>query len=405
MSRIRTKPWVGAVIGVIALPASGHRAAAQTLVLTPHLSVSEQYNDNVFFDDRKVDDFVTSIAPGATLRYDRALLSVGLSGSTSAQFFARQPSNDRIAGTQSGVLDAYYEASPRLSLQLADGVTRVNQTRTDSGQATAPPPDSNDPGQVATLLPRGDALSNFFTMGTGYQLTPRWSTSASYRNSYSNFSNPNGQDVAHGAALSLGYALRANLSTSLSYGYSYFDLNEDPPSTTESHSINVGGGYQYDPYWSASVSAGVFVNRPLRSSGGSISDSIGPLFNVSLTRATERGSISVGAAQTITTSAGVAGVSQTRGVFGQYQMQLTERLSGQVGVHYSHFDTDTTQFQVLQVSAGLSMPLGRYFSAGLTYSYRFRDSSRATASLQKGSVDGNVVSISVTASYPLWSWT
>jgi hypothetical protein len=409
VSRNGARHWIVAVIIATTLAAAGHRAAAQTWTLTPRLSVSEQYNDNVFFDDRNEEDFITSITPAATLVYQRPLLSASLSGATSGQIYARQTAENRFAESQSGVLLATYRASPRLNLRLADGVTHVRRTRTGDVEPLAeappePPPEGEDPGpapQVATLLPRGSALSNFFNTGVSYALAPRWSTSASYQHSYSDFTDPSGRDVVHRARGSLGYTLRPDLSTSLSYAYSRFDLNEETASDTESHSINAGAGYQIDPYWSASASAGVFINRPLGSTDGTIDDRIGPLFSVTLARLTERGSFQIGAAQNITTSAGVAGLSQTRSAFGQYQARLTESLNGRVGVRYSNFDTNTVDYDLLVVTAGISMPFWRYFNAGVTYVYRYRDSSQTTARIEQGTVDGNLVSIFVGASYPI----
>lgn len=403
-----TASWIAVAIVSLAFPALGHRAQAQTWVLTPRLSVSEQYNDNVFFDSRGEEDFVTSITPAATLVYQRPLFSASLSAATSGQIYARGTAPDRFAETQSGVLQATYRVSPRLNLRLADGVTHVRRTRTgDVEPAQAPPPspgDEDDPGptpQVATLLPRGSALSNFFNAGLSYVLAPRWSTSAGYQHSYSDFTNPRGRDVVHRARGTLGHTLRPDLSISLSYAYSRFDLNEETATDTESHSINAGAGYQIDPRWSVSASAGVFINRPLDSDDRVLEDRVGPLFNVTLVRLTERGSFQIGAAQNITTSAGVAGLSQTRSAFAEYAAQLTERLSGRLGVSYSNFDTDTVDYDVLVASAGLSMPFWRYFNAGLAYVYRYRDSTQATARIEQGTVDGNLVTIFVGASYPV----
>jgi hypothetical protein len=55
-----------------------------------------------------------------------------------------------------------------------------------------------------------------------------------------------------------------------------------------------------------------------------------------------------------------------------------------------------------QVQSGLIFPIWRYFNAGLTYSYRVRDSSNSTANISSGTVDGNVVRFFVSASYPIW---
>ena len=52
------------------------------VVILPHASLTETYNDNVFYltDENKVDDFVTSISPGVSLQYGQNLLDSNFIG-------------------------------------------------------------------------------------------------------------------------------------------------------------------------------------------------------------------------------------------------------------------------------------------------------------------------------------
>ena len=52
------------------------------VVILPHASLAETYNDNVFYltDENKVDDFVTSISPGVSLQYGQNLLDSNFIG-------------------------------------------------------------------------------------------------------------------------------------------------------------------------------------------------------------------------------------------------------------------------------------------------------------------------------------
>ena len=81
--------WVvaAATLATALLVGFPRRAPATPLVLSPQVSVSEQYNDNLFFDDRHIRDFVTSINEGLSLMYQRPRLTVSLSSGNSSQLY------------------------------------------------------------------------------------------------------------------------------------------------------------------------------------------------------------------------------------------------------------------------------------------------------------------------------
>lgn len=376
------------------------------LTLTPYIAVSEQYNDNIFFNSSHTEDYITSISPGLGLQYQQPQLVLTVSGGTSAQVYARQTSQNNIAGAQNGALGATYQASSRLSLSVSDSVTRVSQTRTGAqptGPVTTPPP-VEQPGPdtgVSTLLPRGDALTNSFAGGAVYQLAPGWTGNAIYSNSLSNFTNPGGQNVTHQIFGGLIYAWSPTVSLNGFFSYSRLILSQ--AEDTETYNPTAGISYAYSPTFFLSASAGVYVNRPLQGSGNSISTGVGPTFNLAATKTFEHAALNLTASQGITTSAGVAGASLTRAVFLTYTRTLAENLSGSIATSYTDFDTATTNFQVYQVSAALNYPVWQYISAGLNYSYRLSDSNQTVPGrINSGTVDGNIVQLYISASYPVW---
>ncbi len=379
---------------------------ANPLVFTPYASLSEEYNDNIYFTKDRVEDYVTSVNVGLSLDYRAPRLTATLTGgSTTGQFYAHNSSQNDFGVAQGGTLAATYLASPRLTVSASDSVSRVGQTRTGSVvPSTVPAPEGGtQPGpssQASTLLPRGEAIANSFTMNASYLLAPRWSGGLAYRNSIESFSNPGGTDQTNAATLSLGYTWSPTTSTSLFYGYSRFNVHD--ATDTESHNVGIGASYRLLPVWTLSASAGVFVNRPLQSNGDSQSTSTGPTFDLALTRRFEHSSLLLEGSQAVTTSAGVAGISTTRSAFGSYEVQLLEHLHGSLGIDFSDFDTSGTTFSVLSTTAGLSFPLGRYLSAGVSYSYRWRHSNQTTQFIDAGTVDGNLVQVFVSASYPVW---
>ncbi|MFI5397433.1 MAG: hypothetical protein ACHQ9S_17990 [Candidatus Binatia bacterium] len=382
------------------------RAPASPLVLTPQVSVSEQYNDNLFFDDRHIEDFVTSISEGLSLMYQRPRLTVSLSSGNSSQLYAHQTQQNSATSGQNGTLTMSYRASERLSLDLADTMTRVDRTRTGStpqNSSPLPPAGVQPPGpetQASTLNSRGRALSNFFTGRASYLLAPRWTGGVTYGNTLNDFTDPGGSDLTNSAGLSLGYLWRPTTSVSANYSYARFNIKGAP--NTESHNPSLGFSHQFDPTWSLSASAGVFVNRALEFGGGSVSTRTGPSYNAAVTKLFEHGSLAAGGGQQITSSGGVAGASETRSAFLGYQAWLLERVSGSLNGTYGHFDTNQTTYQFVTATTGLSVAFWRYFVGGISYSYRWNDNTQATATTTRGVVDGNLVQLYVSASYPVW---
>lgn len=398
-------------VTIVLLLGISRPVAADPLVVTPQLWVSEQYNDNIFFTKDQVSDFITSVTPSLTLQYRQPRFTAFLNATTSAQFFARQTSESNWAANQSGVLSVSYRASPRLSLTVNDAVSRVDATRTGNlplasqpapPAAEQPPPVEPPPPSftASTLLPRGGALSNFVTAQASYAISPTWSGSVSYSNGLSNFNDPGGQNLSNTAGLQVRYLWDPELTFNAAYLYSRFNLSSEPD--TESQSVILGAAYAFAQTWSLSGYAGLYVNRALESGGDdNVSNGVGPTFSFTLSKAFERSSALLGVTQGITPSAGVAGVSQTLSVFLRYQQQFTRDLSGWVGTNYARFDASPTTFSVLVANVGLSYQVWRYLSAGLSYSYQRSDSNQAVSNvLESGIVDGNLVSLYLSASYP-----
>jgi hypothetical protein len=372
---------------------------AAPLLLTPSLSVSEQYNDNVFFDHQRIGDFITAIHAGVSLAYQRPRLMLTLSTGNSSQLYAHQTQENTATGGQYGTLTASSQVSERLLLNLSDTMSRVDRSRTGPAPGSSPaPPTAEQPSpdaQASTLASRGSALTNSVTSGASYRLAPRWSGGVTYRNSLSNFSDPGGSDISNIAGLSLGYDWSPTTSISAGYSYAQFDPAGFPQ--TQSHNPTLGFSQQFDPIWSLVATGGVYVN-----SGSDVSSHAGPTFNVAATRRGEHASLVAGAAQAITNSGGVAGTSTTVSAFLGYQAQLLEQLSGSLYSTYGHFDTDQTTYQFVSMTAALSMVFWRYFTGGLSYSYRWQDNSQSTGTTAAGVVDGNVVQLYVSAAYPVW---
>ncbi len=97
-------------------------------------------------------------------------------------------------------------------------------------------------------------------------------------------------------------------------------------------------------------------------------------------------------------------------VNGQFNYQVTEKLSTIAGVNFSLYDTDDGNFQTFQASAGARYQFTPWLASNFFYAYRWTDSSNSAAQsssgiLQTGIVRANVVYLTLTANFDLWPST
>ena len=129
--------------------------------------------------------------------------------------------------------------------------------------------------------------------------------------------------------------------------------------------------------------------------------------NITLTKIWETATLSGGVQHGLTSSYGVAGISNTTTVNGQFNYQVTEKLSTIAGVNFSFYDTDDGNFQTFQASTGARYQFTPWLASNLFYAYRWTDSSSSVAQsssgiLQAGIVRANAVYLTLTANFDLW---
>jgi len=375
------------------------------LSVRPFASASEQYSDNIFFPDDPMEDWVTSLTAGLALAYTGPRLTGWLSGSNSGQIYARDTNDDSAVAAQYATLATTYVATPRLTLGLADGFGRVDNSRAlgsplPSAPDPAPVPPGNPGNQASLLLPRGEALSNSVNAQARYRFTPRLSGSASYTNSFNNFNDPGSNEMVNQAELNVGYLLWPDWTGSAFYSFEWLDFSDQPDAI--SNNPGVGVAWQIDPTWSAGGSLGVYVNETVGSGPSDVPRQVGPTFQLYLDGSFERWGASAGAGQQVTTSGGVAGLSITPYAYLNANYQALRDLNAYTSLTYSHFDTVETNYGLLQALVGLRWSINRYLAAGLTYAHNYSNNDVTTAALASGSVNANVVMLSLSGSYEVW---
>jgi hypothetical protein len=213
------------------LPTWGGLASAGDLQLRPNISVSEEYNDNIFESvTNRSDEWVTRVRPGLALGYRTPALdgklSYNLDYATYAYGSHKDETNHRanLAGNAELVENFLYlnatDTLSRVSLSVVRDVTGespfLNQTQQNLAQVT--PYLLWHPGTKSELK-------------TGYQYldTRYWSS--------------NGIDKQQHRAYA-DYTLQPSERFSLSAGYSYSIFNTDVTDYRQ-HDVSGGMRYQY----------------------------------------------------------------------------------------------------------------------------------------------------------------
>lgn len=403
--------WIVPSLLAALVPGLAVRAAANPLAVSTRVGVSEEYNDNVFFQPQKEDDYITTLTVGLNLAYRTESTTTTLSTGLAGSYFARRTVTSLDLGRGQRLQFATnYQYSSRLSFTISDSLARLNSSartldfiNSQGGLTTtdtaAQDPAQVNPNDVNILLPRGSAFTNSFGLGANYLFTPLWTGGLSYTNGVSSFTDPNSTNVTNRVGLQLAYQWSSRLSLNGGYTYSRFDADNAPDSN--GHTATVGTAYAFSPLWTAFAAVGASLNDNIGSGSGSGSTSA--TFNVGLDRVFEHSSLALGARQGLTPSAGVAGTSVTLTGYGNYSFDLGDHLSGILVTSYTNYDTSSGNFSAYQLYGGLFYPVWRTVTAGLVYAYRRTDSSQAIGNtLQSGVVDGNIVRLQIGTTFQLW---
>jgi hypothetical protein len=388
--------------------------AAYPLTIVPRILASEGYSSNIFFTEPASDDFFTRVFLGLHLLYETERSSTTFSIGTSGVYLAKQSTgNLNLAEAQQGILSSTYRWSQNLTFTVNDRLGRVGDVR-DLGFVTSPgafnvasttpqqqDPAGSNPGGVSLILPRGSALANSFGISGSYQLDPRWTTSLSYANGVSDFTDPSVTNLSQTWGGTLGYLWDPEIT--LNGNFAYARLNATNAQDTETYILTGGVSYQLADVWTAYASIGGSLNRPLEPGDGGTRGAF--TFSVNISRTFQYSELSAGAQQGFTPSAGIAGASKTLLGYIRAQTQLTEYLGSFLYMAYTNFNTSGPNFNVFQLQAGVSYPVWRNISAGLIYGYLRRESVNTVPEvLAPGVIDSNTVLLQLTWAEPLWEF-
>jgi len=124
-----------------------------------------------------------------------------------------------------------------------------------------------------------------------------------------------------------------------------------------------------------------------------------------VTKLWETAAFAVGVRKGLTPTDGIAGISDTTDIFSSFNIQLSERLTGNAGTDFSLYDTKDVNFKTFEASASLQYQFSPWLSSNLSYSYRFINSGAGASNtdlLTRGIVSASSVFLNFTTHFDLW---
>ena len=221
--------------------------------VTPTLTLSEEFNDNVFLDNlKRRSDFVGAASPGLSFSLETPDYGLTTSYRLTAEFYARHPELDNT-DRNDFTLEGFYRVTPDVTLALRDQFTSGLDTPSVTAEGVSTGRDltfSNS--AVGTLTWAIDRLTGIRLVGA--HTLQRFESPAA-RNS----------DV-YRAQLSADRTLTPALTGTASYEFAAFDIQHDP-TMTYTHTPRFGLRYNLTDRLVARLGAGPTIaigERPVR---------------------------------------------------------------------------------------------------------------------------------------------
>jgi hypothetical protein len=367
------------LLGLLATPTQ-----RSPIIFTPSIAVSEEYNDNIFLDNRnKQSDFITGFSPALSLIVNQPWWELKAGYSFTAEIYAKESRFNDALSRQYFVGSALFRPTQGLILTLSD--TFANDRST------------NVTAQVSTG--RQESFSNTFAPGLTYQMTPRASLSLGASYTVLRFvGQGSGLDSDNYGFLSnVGYAFTPRLSGFIGYNFNYIDLEVGDNSQT--HNPTLGLSYQVTQTLSVTLSGGPAITLI----GGDTF--ITPAGSLAITQLFRWGSIGLQYTRGVTPAGGFGGSSDTQSVSGTVMVStLLQGLFVSLTPAYSSSesvddrDPNRVDVQAFTLTLNAYYQLARYMSA--FGGYTFLHQRTGGASSQQVDVDQNRVRVGLQFGYP-----
>lgn len=346
-----------------------------------HLSLSEEYNDNIFLDkDDKVDDFITRVSPGIDLSVKGALSELLISYAPSFNIYAQE--SDLNNTSHSASVNGRYTASERTEFTLSGSYLQTSDIN-----------DLRDVADVGPIETQTERTIYRVNGGVTHKLTSALSLAlgASYSSSDSDDPDDDNVKTTSGNAR-LTYTASAATSLSANATYSKYNYERDSDSTSQIYTL--GADHKVSPTFTVGLTGGVaFVKDD--DTGNTDSGFNG---GVTLAKTFEKGSANLAFTQSVTPSADTGETLQYQTVSLTLTRRFGERLDGSAYATYTKYKSlegDATESDTANAGASLSYLFAPWARLSLAYAYINYNDKIDSA----GDYTNNIVTLALRLSY------
>jgi len=258
----RNREWIGPFVCCLAAVVALRGETEGAVSLLPSLSVSERYNDNLFFTETNREaDYTTMISPGFTLTYESRNLILSGIYRGGASFHARHPEADRYSQAALFNLEI-----PFLNRQVKGFEVHVTEDVTYTPEPyffnEELRPSGGDVSVEEILkadsiqLRRTDTFRNRAGVVLGYSWSHRLKSTASYLNIINRYSGEELKNsVVHDLEFGGRYQTTPNTHWITSYGLSMtlYEVGDN----VLTHRFLTGAGRRFSPSLTGDGSLGV----------------------------------------------------------------------------------------------------------------------------------------------------
>lgn len=388
--------WIGAVAGVLLLAVIFKGETDAAVTLNGSISLSERYNDNLFFSETNREaDYTTLINPRLKLTYDSRNLVLSGSYHGSGEVHARHSEANRYRQTASFDIDL-----PFLSRRIKGVDVQITENAIYTPELPAFDTGEGVQGSVANQnlanqgiqVGRNDTFRNHAGITISYSWSQRMNTTLSYANTITRYEGADLQDTTvNNFGLRWGYQWSRRIRWNASYGASITDF--DTAGRELSHQYSIGAGHQFTPT--------VSFNGDL----GATKLSSGPTrltLNGGLSKRFSSGNVALQYNSGIGSGGGVTTTSTfSQRIISQGTWDVGRNVSASLNIGYGRNKTlsgPTFKTTTYDAGIGVTVVLLSWLNGSLNYSYLNQQADGFGAV----EAERNVIMLSLTAAAPGW---
>ena len=352
----------------------------QILTLTPSLSLSETYDDNIFETSTDEEtDFITTITPGILLRYQPSSNTLlDLDYRADFRFFAQNTEENNIG--QRGTLRFTSPITPFISITLRDTMIITEEP----GDRTIEIDEQTGLRSVSQES-RDQTFRNSATANLDIFLTARSILGFLYDSLLENVEDPDELDeFRNTVGVELGYLTHVSRGNRirLFYDLTFHNFSENPPDDQDDqdeqddfrvHSINTGYRHTFSPTFSGDVAIGYSITT---SDSSTADEHSAFVTNIGLVRTLRNGSIAFRYRRNFGSGRGEGGEVLADVFTLTVASGLTPKITASLGSNLSFFnfleeEEDDEDRMFLAIRPILAYEILRFWRLSLAYEFAF----------------------------------